>query len=179
MSLALTLAVRGVTLLGVLLVVLVLVVVVLGATGFSDRMLTAIVNEELRGVRESLAKTIRDPDRLEETVRARRQELERFYGLNRPWYTRLPDVVRRVITLDLGEARNLRSFKGSPKVTSLVLERLPYTILLLTTAPSSRQSSAWCWGSSWPLGWVLPWTGASHTYRPSPMPYLPGGRVYC
>ncbi|MDO8750377.1 MAG: ABC transporter permease [Dehalococcoidia bacterium] len=134
MSLALTLAVRGVTLLGVLLVVLVLVVVVLGATGFSDRMLTAIVSEELRGIREGLAKTIRDPDQLEQTLRARRTELQRFYGLDKPWYTRLPNAVRRVITLDMGEARTLRSFKGSPKVTSIVMERLPYTVLLLTTS---------------------------------------------
>lgn len=134
MSLALTLAIRGVTLLGVLLVVLVLVVVALGATGFSDRMLNAIVNEDLRGIREGLARTIRDPDRLEETLRARRTELERFYGLDRPWYSRLPDMVKRVITLDLGEARTLRSFSGSPKVISMVLERLPYTVLLITTS---------------------------------------------
>ena len=119
---------------GVLLVVLVLVVMALGATGFSDRMLTAIVNEDLRGIREGLAQTIRDPDQLEETLRARRQELERFYGLDRSWYTRLPDMVLRIITLDLGEARTLRSFDGSPKVISMVAERLPYTMLLLTTA---------------------------------------------
>ena len=119
---------------GVLLVVLVLVVVALGATGFSDRMLTVIVNEDLRGIREGLAQTIRDPDQLEETLRARRQDLERFYGLDRSWYTRLPDMVLRIITLDLGEARTLRSFDGSPKVISMVAERLPYTMLLLTTA---------------------------------------------
>ncbi len=134
MSLAFTLAVRGLTLLGVLVLVLLLVVVVLGATGFSDRMLTAIVNEELRGIREGMARTIHDPDQLEAAVKARRQELVDFYGLNKPWYTRLPDMVKRVVTLDLGEARNLRSFKGSPKVASLIMERLPYTVLLLTTA---------------------------------------------
>ena len=134
MSLALTLAIRGVSLVGVLLVVLVLVVVVLGATGFSDKMLTASVSFELRDIREGLARTIRDPDRLEEALQARRQELERFYGLDRPWYSRLPDMVRRVITLDLGEARTLRSSNNSPKVLSIVLERLPYTMLLLTTS---------------------------------------------
>ncbi len=134
MSLVLTLAIRGVTLLGVLLVVLVMLVAALGATGFSDKMLSAIVNEDLRGIREGLASTIRDPDALEETLVARRQEQERFYGLDRPWYTRLPPMVWRVMTLDLGEARTLRSFEGSPKVVDLVLERLPYTMLLLTTA---------------------------------------------
>ena len=134
MSLTLTLAIRGATLLGVLLVVLVLVVMALGATGFSDKMLTAIVNEDLRGLRQGLVQTIKDPDRLEETLRDRRLDLERFYGLDQPWYTRLPDMVGRVITLDLGEARTLRSFEGSPRVISIVAERLPYTMLLLTTA---------------------------------------------
>ena len=134
MSLTLTLAIRGATLLGVLLVVLVLVVVALGATGFSDKMLTAIVNEDLRGIRQGLAQTIRDPDALENVMRDRRLDLERFYGLDRPWYTRLPAMVGRLITLDLGEARTLRSFNGSPKVISMVAERLPYTMLLLTTA---------------------------------------------
>ena len=129
-----TLAVRGATLIGVLLVVLVLLVVALGATGFSDRMLTAIVSEDMRGLRQDLAQSIRDPDRLEETLDLRRQDLEAFYGLDRPWYNRLPGMVMRVITLDLGEARTLRSFEGSPKVTSMVMERLPYTMLLITTA---------------------------------------------
>ena len=47
MSIAKTLAIRAITLLGVLFAVLILVAVTLGATGFSDRMLTAIVNEEV------------------------------------------------------------------------------------------------------------------------------------
>ena len=106
----------------------------LGATGFSDRMLTAIVSEDMRGLRQDLAQTIRNTDRLEETLKLRRQDLETFYGLDRPWYSRLPGMVLRVMTLDLGEARTLRSFEGSPKVTSMVLERLPYTMLLITTA---------------------------------------------
>ena len=59
---------------------------------------------------------------------------EKFYSLDRPWHQRLPDMVRRLILLDLGEARTLRSFQGSPKVLTMVLERLPYTMLLITTA---------------------------------------------
>ena len=88
MTMVFTLAVRGATLIGVLLVVLVLLVVALGATGFSDRMLTAIVSEDMRGLRQDLAQSIRDPDRLEETLDLRRQDLETFYGLDRSWYNR-------------------------------------------------------------------------------------------
>ena len=128
------LAIRALTLLGVLLAVLVLLVVSLGATGFSDDLLRAQVNEELRGMRQSLAQTIRDPAQLEQTIREQQQELESFYGLDRPWYTRLPSAVWRVLKLDLGEARSLRTAEGSNNIGDIVLERLPYTVLLLTTS---------------------------------------------
>ncbi len=134
MYLGLTLALRALSLFGVLIVVLVMLVVALGATGFSDRILNAIVNEEMRGIREGLARTIRDPEQLEQALRTQREEREKFYALDRPWQQRLPDMVRRLILLDLGEARTLRSFQGSPKVLTMVLERLPYTMLLITTA---------------------------------------------
>jgi peptide/nickel transport system permease protein len=39
-----------------------------------------------------------------------------------------------VLTLDLGDARSLRTASGSSRISDIVLERLPYTVLLLTTA---------------------------------------------
>ena len=128
------LAVRAATLIGVLLAVLVLLVVVLGATGFSDRILEAVVDEQIRGVRTGLSQTIRDPDALEATLAEQRVQLAEFYGLDTPWYSRLPDTVFRVLTLDLGEARTLRSFDGSRRVSDIVLERIPNSMLLLTTS---------------------------------------------
>lgn len=125
-----TLAFRALGLLGVLVAVLVLVVVILGATGVSDRVLQAVIQEELLGVREQLAKTIHDPERLEAALQVHRQELVRLYGLEQPWFFRLPDMIRRVLVLDLGEARTVRSFTGSAKVSHIVLERLPITIAL-------------------------------------------------
>lgn len=100
----------------------------------SDRMMGAIVSEHVRELRQSLSQTIRDPDELERVVSVERQHLIEFFGLNRPWYSRLPDMVWRVLTLDLGSARSLKSFTGSTKVLDIVLERLPNTILLVTTA---------------------------------------------
>lgn len=129
-----TLAVRGATLFGVLIVSLLLVIVVLGATGVSDRMLGAIVNDQVRQLRQTLAQTIRDPDELERVVQAERQNLESFYGLDSPWYSRLPDMVWRVLSLDLGSARTLKSFSGSTRVSDIVLERLPNTIILVTSS---------------------------------------------
>jgi len=118
----------------VLLVVLLLVVITLGATGFSERMLQATISEELRGLRQSLAQTIRDPAQLEEALSLHHEELISYYHLDKPWSYRLPDLVRRVLTLDLGEARTLRSFEGSSQVSEIVAERLLNTILLVTTA---------------------------------------------
>ena len=78
----------------VLLAVLVLLVVTLGATGYSDRILDAVVNEEMRGLRTSLAQTIHDPAQLEQTLAVRgAAELEPSYGLDQPWYQRLPGMV--------------------------------------------------------------------------------------
>ena len=128
------LAVRAATLIGVLFAVLVLLVVVLGATGFSDRILEAVLDEQIRGIRTGLSQTIRDPDELERTLNAQREQLEEFYGVDTPWYSRLPDTVFRVLTLDLGEARTLRSFDGSRRVSDIVLERIPNSMLLLTTS---------------------------------------------
>ena len=120
--------------LGVLVAVQILVVVTLGATGYSDRMLEAVIGEQLRGMRGGLAETIRDPERLEEALAAQRSELEEAYGLNRPWFTRIPSMVARVFVLDLGETHTLRSFTGSNRVADIVLERIPNTVILLTTA---------------------------------------------
>ncbi len=133
MSLFRPLAVRAVTLIGVLFVVLLLLVVTLGATGFSDRLLSAQVGEEVRGLRQGLSETIRDPDELERILAIRRIDLEEFYGLDESWVRRLPNTVFDVLTLDLGEARTLKSFSGSRRVSAIVWDRLPNTALLLTT----------------------------------------------
>ncbi len=133
-SLLRPLLVRAASLLLVLVTVLVLLVVSLGATGFSERMLGAVIGEELRALRISLAETITDPDALEVALAARRAELEAAHGLDRAWYQRLPGMVLRVMTLDLGDARTMRTFDGSNRVADIVLERLPNTALLLTSA---------------------------------------------
>ena len=134
MSILRPLAIRALTLIGVLFAVLLLLVVTLGATGFSDRLLKAQVGEEIRGLRTGLAQTIRDPQELERTLAARRVELERFYDLDKSWVQRLPDTVFRVMTLDLGDARTIKSFDGSSRVSDIVWDRLPNTALLLTTS---------------------------------------------
>ena len=112
MSLGITLTGRALSLFGVLIVVLFMIVVALGATGFSDRILGAIVNEEMRGIREGLAQTIRNPDELEQVLNTQREEREKFYGLDKKWHQRLPDMLWRLMVLDLGEARSYHGIDG-------------------------------------------------------------------
>jgi peptide/nickel transport system permease protein len=128
------LAIRAASLAGVLLAVLVLLVLMLGATGYSDRILGSVVNEDLRGLRTQLAQTIHDPAQLEAALATRRTELEHSYGLDVPWYQRLPGMVARVITFDLGDARTVRSSDGSSRIVDIITERLPATLLLLLTS---------------------------------------------
>lgn len=128
------LAVKAASLVIVLLGVLLFVVVIFGATGLSDRVLTAIVNEEVRLYRQAVAGQIRDPQALEEAIAKYRDELTRSYGLDRPWYERLPNMLLRVITLDLGRARLAQTFKGSNLISDIIMERLPNTVILVSTA---------------------------------------------
>ena len=137
MSFARPLALRAITLIGVLLVVLLLLVVTLGATGFSDRLKEATIGEEIRGLRTSLAQSgtfTGGAEELDRVVEARRAELVEFYDLDQHWARRLPKTVLRVMTLDLGDARSLKSISGSRRVSDIVLDRLPNTALLLTTS---------------------------------------------
>lgn len=134
MGLARTLTMRAITLIAVLILVVFFMVIILGATGTSDKILQAMVNEEVMMLRQSLAKTIKDPQELERVINIRRQELMEFYGLTKPWYIRLPDMAWRVLTLDLGKARTLKTFAGGNKVSDIVMERLANTIILVTSA---------------------------------------------
>ena len=126
--------VRAASLGAVLIIVLGLMVLILGTTGYSDRILDAQVGEELRIMRTSLSEANNDPDAVEGIIAARRTELQEAYGLDREWYERLPAVVARVLVFDLGDARSIRAADGSNSVADIILERLPRTLLLLTTS---------------------------------------------
>jgi len=134
MSLLRPILLRAAALFGVLLAVLILLVVSLGATGVSDKLLAAIVSEDIRALRPALSQTIRDPVELERTLAARRKELESFYGLDKAWYERMPDTVMRVLRMDLGNARTLRSTSGSTEISEIVWERVPPTLLIFLSS---------------------------------------------
>jgi len=128
------LLVRGLTLVIVLYGVLILTGVIIGATGLSDTVLSNIVEERVRLIRQQLSQRIKDPSQLNEAVEAVKQELIRAYDLDKPWYVRIPKVIYQIMMLDLGTSRTASSFSGSNRVSDIILERLPNTILMVTTA---------------------------------------------
>lgn len=50
---------------------------------------------------QMILRTITDPETLEKAVETHRQELIKAYGLDKPWYTGIGDMLRRIIILDL------------------------------------------------------------------------------
>jgi peptide/nickel transport system permease protein len=60
--------------------------------------------------------------------------LEKARGLDKPFYTRMFGYVWQALTWDFGQAQILQSSSGSPYVRDMIIERLPRTILLFTTA---------------------------------------------
>ncbi len=134
MGLGKTLALKGLTLIVVLISVLLFTVLIIGASGLSDRVLSSIMNEELRGIRQKLTTQIRDPEELNRAMDEIKQDLVKAYGLDKPWYARIPNMILRIVTLDLGSAREVQTFTGSNRISDIILERIPNTILLMTSA---------------------------------------------
>ena len=129
-----TIGIRALTLIGVVIAVLLMLVIVLGVTGLSDKMLKAIADQILMEIRQGLAREIKDPEALKAAIEQQRMEIYAAFGLDKPWYARIPDMVVRVMTFDLGYTRTIKSFTGSQWVADIIWERLPNTILLVTTA---------------------------------------------
>jgi peptide/nickel transport system permease protein len=134
MRLGRNLLVRGITLLMVVFVTLLMMNVILGATGFSDRMLNALINDQVRIYRRGLLESIKDPTEIQRIVANYKDVLTEAYGLDKPWPMRLPQMIWRVMTFDLGKAKTAQTFKGSTLIKDLIIERLPKSILLITTS---------------------------------------------
>jgi len=127
------LAFKAISLVIVLVAVLFLTVIIIGATGISDKILNGMVQEALRAMRQELAREIKDPEALNRALEKIREDLIKSYGLDRPWYARMPDMIWRIVTLDLGVSRSVTSFSGSNKISDIILERFPNTIFLMVT----------------------------------------------
>lgn len=132
-SLVKTLAVKALTLVAVLIGVLVLLAVILGATGLSNKILKSILTAEVQEYKQQLIRQGLDPASVEKAVAEFNKTKAEELGLNKDWYVRLPQIIVRLLLLDLGTSRTLQSSLGSNKISDLIMDKLPNTIILTTS----------------------------------------------
>jgi peptide/nickel transport system permease protein len=136
MALARVLAIRAVTLTATLIGIVLVTAIILGPT--SDKLLNAIINEDVRAysqaLRQRAAGGALNQSEIDALVTQYRDQLIRAYALDRPWYERIIPLAMSILRLDLGRAGTITSFTGSNDVRDIILERIPPTILFLTTA---------------------------------------------
>ena len=77
-----------------------------------------------------------NPTATEEEIKEYREKQEKlwisYYGLDKPLWYRVLMTSYRMLTFDLGKALILRTPEGKSDVLSLIMDRLPNTVLLFT-----------------------------------------------
>jgi peptide/nickel transport system permease protein len=118
------------------------------------------------------------PDKLREYLDEQVRKEIHVQGLDEPWYSpkRFYNSVVKVMVLDLGRTGNFQSSLGSSSVKDIIIERLPRTVLLFTTATiivsviglyvgafvASKEGSVWdrmnlafaVFSNSFPTWWI-------------------------
>jgi peptide/nickel transport system permease protein len=103
--------------------------------GYVDQMMKAEIQERITmEIGRSPAFKNMDPATRNELAQERIQnEIERL-NLDQPLLLRSVRFLRNALTLNLGRAMNMTSDSGSRNVRAIILERIPYTLLLMGTA---------------------------------------------
>ncbi|MFP4608317.1 MAG: ABC transporter permease [Candidatus Aenigmatarchaeota archaeon] len=116
-----------------MILVLVIVVFILSAafSTMAERELEVMIQQQVRG---ELQEYQGDPDEVDSYRENRTQELRERYNLHLPRRTRIFYSAYDVLTFDFGRAQSMTSREGSQEVTDIIMEYLPNTILLFTTA---------------------------------------------
>ncbi len=131
---------RAIALAIALVVIVFITGVIMSATGYDTMVIKAIIETEIRALRQQLSqKPGMSSEQIEEIIRKHKEFLIEFYGLNKPWYYRVFRVVQTVLTLKLGNSttEEVCAVGGLPapcRVSDLVLAVLPRTIIMLTIA---------------------------------------------
>ena len=131
------LATRGIILFCVLMTTLLLTIALVGSN--MDIILKKGVSIQIRSeIAEdrSLMGSFKDTKELDQFIQNRIDDRIRALGLDSPWYSpnRIALSMYKIITLDFGHATFLSSDSGSSRVSDIILEKLPRTVLLFTTA---------------------------------------------
>lgn len=130
-------ATRLATMFGVLIITLLLTIVLVGSN--MDTILKQGVTFQVRTEitdNPAIAEGFASVDEFEKYVQEQIDNRIKLLGLDEPWYSpqRLGLTMFKILTLDFGHATFLTSDLGSSDVKDIILEKLPKTILLFTTA---------------------------------------------
>lgn len=128
---------RAITMFGVLMATLLVTIALVGSN--MDSILKQGIAIELRQQtteNASLVASFKTPEDLESFITSQVDDRIKSLGLDQPWYSpqRLGLTVYKILVLDFGHATFLTSDSGSSDVKDILLEKLPRTILLFTTA---------------------------------------------
>lgn len=122
---------------GVLMATLLITIALVGSN--MDAILKQSVSLEIRQQvtnNKALVSSFKTPEQLDKYVQNQIDQRITALGLDQPWYTppRIGLAMYKILTLDFGHAKFLTSDTGSSDVRDIILESLPRTILLFTTA---------------------------------------------
>ena len=122
---------------GVLMVTLLVTIALVGSN--MDNILKQSVAFEIRqqiADTKALVENFKTPEELDSFITTQIDQRIKALGLDEPWYSppRLGLSLYKILVLDFGHATFLTSDSGSSNVKDIILEKLPRTILLFTTA---------------------------------------------
>lgn len=112
-----------------------LTIMIANMGGYVDQMMKAEIQERITmQIQQNAAFRTMDPATKSQLTQERIQsEIERL-NLDQPLVIRSFRFLKNALTLNLGRAMFLSSDSGSRNVKTIILERIPYTLLLMGTA---------------------------------------------
>ncbi len=122
---------------GVLMVTLLLTIALVGSN--MDTILKQGISYQVRTEiteNSAIAESFASVEEFENFVQERIDERIKALGLDTPWYSpqRIGFTMYKILILDFGHATFLTSDSGSSNVGDILLEKIPRTVLLFTTA---------------------------------------------
>ncbi|MEO9307134.1 Binding-protein-dependent transport systems inner membrane component [Nitrosotalea sinensis] len=128
---------RAITMFGVLMATLLVTVSLVGSNmdSISKQSVALEIRQQVTA-NKNLLSSFKTSEQLDTYVSDQIKQRITALGLDQPWYSpqRIGLSMYKILTLDFGHAKFLTSDSGSSDVKDIILEKLPRTILLFTTA---------------------------------------------
>ena len=128
---------RAITMFGVLMATLLVTIALVGANidSISKHSVSLEIRQQVTS-NKNLLMSFKTTEQLDTYIENQINQRIVSLGLDQPWYSpqRIGLSMYKILTLDFGHAKYLTSDSGSSDVKDIIIEKLPRTILLFTTA---------------------------------------------